>query len=95
MFVSIWIFCLVAVTLDQAVGSAIGGWYLPPLWGLEPIVGFFEVAILLYAFERIIGSIIVALVIYALVEGLSRVDFGLPLSRIGNYELLELSEEEI
>ncbi|MFW9974545.1 MAG: hypothetical protein ACFFDQ_04735 [Candidatus Thorarchaeota archaeon] len=95
MFASIWIFCLVAVTLDQAVGSAIGGWYLPPLYGLEVIVGFFEVAILLYAFERIIGSIIISFIIYALVEGLSRVDFGLPLSRIGKYELLELSEEEI
>jgi len=95
MFVSIWIFSLVAVTLDQAVGSAIGGWYLPPLYGLPGIVGYFEVAILLYAFERIIGSLIVAVVIYGLVEGLSRVDFGLPLSRVGNYELLELSEEEI
>ncbi len=95
MFASIWIFCLVAVTLDQAVGSAIAGWYLPPLYGLEGIVGIFQVAILLYAFERIIGSIIVAVVIYALVEGLSRVDFGLPLSRIGKYELLELREEEI
>ena len=35
------------------------------------------------------------IVVYALVEGLSRVDFGLPLSRVGNFELLELSEEEI
>lgn len=95
MFVSIWMFSIVAVTLDQAVGSAIGGWYLPPLYGLDGIVGYFQVAILLYAFERIIGSIIVSLIIYALVEGLSRGDFGLPLSRIGKYELLELREDEI
>lgn len=94
-FVSIWIFCLVAVTLDQAVGSAIGGWYLPPLYGESLIIGFFEVAILLYAFERIVASIIVSIIIYALVEGLSRVDYGLPLSRVGNFELLELGEEEI
>ncbi|MFX1484259.1 MAG: hypothetical protein ACFFCP_13850, partial [Promethearchaeota archaeon] len=79
MFVSIWMFSLVAVTLDQAVGSAIGGWYLPPLYGLEGIVGFFEVAIFLYAFERIVGSFIVAFIIFALVEGLSRADYGLPL----------------
>ncbi|MFW9787272.1 MAG: hypothetical protein ACFFE2_02990 [Candidatus Thorarchaeota archaeon] len=95
MFASIWMFSLVAVTLDQAVGSAFGGWYLPPLFGLPAIVGYFEVGILLYAFERIVGSLIVAIVIYGLVEGLSRADFGLPLSRIWKFELLELSEEEI
>jgi len=95
MFASIWLFCLVAVTLDQAVGSAIGGWYLPTFLDLGLIVGFFEAAILLYAFERIAGSFIVAIVVYALVWGLSRVDFGLPLSRIGKYELLELNEEEV
>ena len=95
MFVSIWLFCLIAVTLDQIVGSAIGGWYLPPVLGLGVTVGFFEGFVLLYPVERIIGSIIVALVIYALVEGLSRADYGLPLSRIGGFELLELEEEEI
>ncbi|MFW9805838.1 MAG: hypothetical protein ACFFFK_03855 [Candidatus Thorarchaeota archaeon] len=95
MFVDIWAFCLVAVTLDQAVGTAIAVWYLPTFLDLGLIIGFFETAILLYAFERIVGSIIVAVVIYALIEGLSRVDFGLPLSRIGRYELLELNEEEI
>jgi hypothetical protein len=45
--------------------------------------------------ERIIGSVIVALILVALAEVLARVDFGLPLSRVGNYDLLELSEEEI
>ncbi len=94
-FVSIWMFSLVAVTLDQAVGSAIGGWYLPPLWGLPSIVGYFQAFIVIYAFERIVGSIIVALVIYGLVLALSNTDYGLPLSRIGNIELLELTEEEI
>ncbi|MGY5858757.1 MAG: hypothetical protein RTU63_05270 [Candidatus Thorarchaeota archaeon] len=95
MFASIWIFCLVAVTLDQAVGSAIGGWYLPPIWGESLIIGFFETAILLYAFERIVASIIIALVIYALVEVLSKVDYGLPLSHVGHFELLELDEGEV
>jgi hypothetical protein len=95
MFISIWMFCLVAVTLDQAVGSAIGGWYLPPIHGEALIIGFFEFAILLYAFERIVASLIVTLVVFALVEGLARADYGLPLSRIGSFELLELGEGEI
>ncbi|MGY5871190.1 MAG: hypothetical protein RTV72_03005 [Candidatus Thorarchaeota archaeon] len=94
-FGSVWLFCLVAVTLDQVVGSAIGGWYFV-LLGADAafMAGFFEVAILLYAFERIIGSILVALVVFALTEVLSRADYGLPLSRVGHYELLELSEGE-
>jgi len=95
-FVSIWLFSLVAVTLDQVVGSAIGGWYFV-LLGTDATVmaGFFELVIVLYAFERLVGSILVAVIIFALVEGLSRADYGLPLSRIGQFELLELSEEEI
>jgi hypothetical protein len=95
MFVSIWIFCLVAVTLDQVTGSAIGGWYLPPIWGLPVMVGYFEFAILLYAFERIVASLIVAVVVFALVDILAKADYGLPLSRIGSFELLELGEGEI
>jgi hypothetical protein len=95
MFVSIWLFSLIAVTLDQVVGSAIGGWYLPPILGLGVIVGYFEGFVLLYPIERIVGSIIIALVIYALVVGLSRADYGLPLSRVGGFELLELAEEEV
>ncbi len=95
-FVSIWLFSLIAVTLDQVVGSAIGGWYFV-LLGADPafMAGFFELVILLYAFERLVGSILVAVIVFALVEGLSKTDFGLPLSRVGQYELLELGEEEI
>ncbi|MFW9983091.1 MAG: hypothetical protein ACFFE3_14400 [Candidatus Thorarchaeota archaeon] len=95
-FVSIWLFSLVAVTLDQAVGSAIGGWYFV-LLGADPvgIAAFFDLAVLLYAFERLVASILVAVVIFALAEGLARADYGLPLSRVGNYELLELGEGEI
>lgn len=91
----IWLFCLVAVTLDQVVGSAIGGWYFV-LLGADAafMAGFFELAILLYAFERIIGSILVALIVFALTEVLSRADYGLPLSRVGHFELLELDEGE-
>ncbi|MHA1864611.1 MAG: hypothetical protein ACTSWA_12640 [Candidatus Thorarchaeota archaeon] len=96
MFGIIWLFCLVAVTLDQAVGSAIGGWYFV-LLGADAafMAGFFEVAIILYAFERIVGSILVAIIIFALANVLSRADYGLPLSRIGKHELLELDEHEI
>lgn len=93
-FGSIWLFCLVAVTLDQAVGSAIGGWYLV-IFGTETMAGFFETAILLYAFERIMGSILVTLIIFALTEVLSRADYGLPISRVGHFELLELDEAQM
>jgi hypothetical protein len=95
-FVSIWLFSIVAVTFDQAVGSAIGGWYFV-LLGADAtfMAGFFDLVILLYAFERIVGSLFVAVIIFALVEGLSRADYGLPLSRVGQYELLELDEGEI
>ncbi len=93
-FVSIWLFCLVAVTLDQAVGSAIGGWYFVLLGAdVAFMAGFFELAIVLYAFERLVGSILVAFVVFALAEVLSRADYGLPLSHVGPYELLELDEK--
>ena len=93
-FASIWLFSLVAVTLDQAVGSAIGGWYFILIGSqFDLILGFYELVVFLYAFERIVGSVLVALIIFALAEILSKVDYGLPLAEAGEYDLLELQEE--
>ncbi len=95
-FVSIWLFSLISVTLDQAVGSAIGGWYFILIgseFGL--ILGYFELVVFLYAFERVVGSILVALIIFALVEVLSKVDYGLPLREKGAHEVLELPDDEM
>lgn len=95
-FGSIWLFSLIAVTLDQLVGSAIGGWYFILLgseFGL--ILGYYQLVIIVYAIERIIGSIFVALIIFALIEILSKVDYGLPLSEGSEGGLWELKDEEV
>jgi hypothetical protein len=95
-FGSIWLFSLVAVSLDNMVGSAIGGWYF--ILGGAPadiIIGLFAAGLVIIPIERIIGSILVTLVIVALVEALSGADYGLPLPRIENNDVLELQEEEI
>jgi hypothetical protein len=94
--VSIWLFSIVAVIIDNLVGSAIGGWYFI-LGGADPgfIIGWFAAGLIIIPIERIVGSILVTLVIVTLVEVLSGADYGLPLSSVGEYELLELTEEEI
>jgi len=95
-YVSIWLFSIVAVIIDNLVGSAIGGWYF--ILGGAPadfIIGFYAAGLVIIPIERIIGSVLVTLIIIALIEVLSGSDYGLPLSRVGNYELLELTEEEI
>ena len=95
-YVSIWLFSIVAVIIDNLVGSAIGGWYF--ILGGAPadfIIGLYAAGLVIIPIERIIGSVLVTLIIIALIEVLSGSDYGLPLSRVGNYELLELTEEEI
>lgn len=95
--VAFWILSIVAVTLDNVVGSAIGAYYFGIAFGMDPttLAGLFALGIPLIPIERLIGSVIVALILVALAEVLARADFGLPLSRVGKYELLELSEAEI
>jgi hypothetical protein len=95
-FVAIWLLSIVAVTLDNVVGSAIGAFYFTAL-GTDPVAlaAGFALGIPVIPIERLVGSIIVALILASLAEVLARDDFGLPLSRVGSFELLELSEEEI
>lgn len=95
--VSFWLLSITAVTLDNAIGSMIGVYYFSIGFGVEPaaLAAGFALGIPVIPIERLIGSVIVALILVALAEVLSRADFGLPLSRVGNYELLELSENEI
>lgn len=95
--ISIWMLSVVAVTLDQAVGSALGPYYFVYILGADAafIGGFFEVAIILYAIERLIGSIILAALLVALGVILSRSNLGLPLTNINPLTYGELSQEQI
>jgi hypothetical protein len=95
--VSIWILSIVAVTLDHVFGLAAGVFWFNIGLAVDPatIAVWFAPALIIIPIERIVGSVIVALILAALVEILAKSDFNLPLSRIGNYELLELSEDEI
>lgn len=95
-FISLWLLSIVAVTLDNVVGSAIGAFYFIAAFGMEPsaLAALFAGGIPLIPIERIVGSVIVTIILVALTEVLTRADFGLPLSRVGKFELLELEEEE-
>ncbi|MHA1768844.1 MAG: hypothetical protein ACTSV3_03230 [Candidatus Thorarchaeota archaeon] len=92
---ALWLLSIVAVTLDNVVGSAIGAYYFNIAFLIDPVslAGMFSLAIPIIPVERLIGSVMVAMLLLALVEVLERADFGLPLSRVGRYELLELEEE--
>ncbi|MFW9809960.1 MAG: hypothetical protein ACFFE6_11350 [Candidatus Thorarchaeota archaeon] len=94
---SIWLLSIVAVTLDHVFGLALGVFWFNIALAVDPttIAVWFAPALLIIPIERIVGSVIVALILAALIEVLVRNDFNLPLTRIGSYELLELSEEEI
>lgn len=96
-FAAIWLLSIIAVTLDNVVGSAMGAFYFIAAFAMDPaaLAGLFALGIPIIPIERLVGSFIVAILLAALAEVLSRANFGLPLSRVGNFELLELSEEEI
>jgi len=96
-FVAIWLLSIVAVTFDNLVGSAIGAFYFIVAFGFTPfaLAEMFKLGIPIIPIERIFGSIVVTFILVGLAEVLVRADFGLPLSRVGNFELLELTEEEI
>ena len=96
-FVAMWLLSIIAVTLDNVVGSALGAYYFIIAYGMDPtaLAALFAGGIPLIPIERLVGSVIIAIILAALAEVLVRVDFGLPLSRIGNFELLELSEDNL
>jgi hypothetical protein len=95
--IAIWFVSVIAVTLDQAVGSGLGPYYFVNLLGLDPafIGGFFELAIIIYAIERLIGSLILAIVLFALGMVLANSNLGLPFTGHNPFEIQELSEEDI
>jgi hypothetical protein len=61
----------------------------------EALAGLFAAGIAVIPIERLIGAVVITILLAALAEVLVRANFGLPLSRVGGFELLELSEEEI
>ncbi|TFG31801.1 hypothetical protein EU528_05230 [Candidatus Thorarchaeota archaeon] len=95
--VSLWLLSIVAVALDNVVGSAIGVYYFSIAFGMDPttLAGLFALGIPVIPLERLFGSIVVGAILVGLAEALARTNFGLPLSRIGKYELFELGEDEI
>jgi len=96
-FVAIWVLSIIAVTFDNLVGSAIGAFYFIAAFGFTPVAlaDLFSLGIPVIPIERILGSIVVTFILVGLAEVLARADFGLPLTRVGHFDLLELSEEEI
>jgi len=94
---AIWLLSIVAVTLDQAVGSAIGGYYFINLLGYDAgfMAGYFTAAMFVYPIERLFGSLLVTGILVALGKILSKVNFGLPLTTLNPFKLEELSPEEI
>ena len=95
--VSLFLLSIVAVTLDNVVGSAFGAYYFIAAFAMTPeaLAVLFAAGIPIIPIERIFGSLIITGILATLAEVLVRANFGLPLSRVGNFELLELSQEEI
>jgi hypothetical protein len=82
---SLFLLALVSVTLDQAVGSAIGSYYLVYIAGfdLSLVVSWFVLGALIYPIERILGALIVVVLLRAIVESFSAAYFQLPLTPLG------------
>ncbi len=95
--IAIWMLSIIAVTLDQAVGSALGPYYFVYVLGADAafIGGFFEFAIVLYAIERLIGSILLAALLFALGNILVNSNLGLPITSLTPFGYEELTEVEI
>jgi len=82
---ALFLLALVSVTLDQAVGSAIGSYYLVYIAGfdLSLVVSWFVLGALIYPIERILGALIVVVLLRAIVESFSAAYFQLPLTPLG------------
>ncbi|MFW9919620.1 MAG: hypothetical protein ACFFED_08475 [Candidatus Thorarchaeota archaeon] len=77
---ALFLVVLIAVCVDQAVGSAIGSFYLIYVAGLDiALVSTFWVAVVfVYPVERIIGALIATFILATLIESISSGYFRLP-----------------
>ncbi|TFG14770.1 hypothetical protein EU537_02190 [Candidatus Thorarchaeota archaeon] len=93
---SIWLLSIVSITMDQAVGSAIGPYYFVVLLGNDAaaFAGFFEFALLLYPIERLIGSLILTIVLVPLTDVLSQSNLGIPITSLNPLQYEELCEKD-
>ncbi|MFX0107551.1 MAG: hypothetical protein ACFE7R_04640 [Candidatus Hodarchaeota archaeon] len=93
---ALFVFALVAVTLDQIIGSAIGTYYLVHIAGfdLALVITWYIGAIFIYPVERIIGAVIITVVLSAVIESLSSSYFQLPTSPLQSMGSGDTIEEE-
>ena len=86
---------IVAVTLDQLVGSTIGAYYLVYIAGFDVtlVTTWYQGATLIYPVERIIGALIIVFVLRALVESLSSGYFQLPATPFSSTSTSEMPFE--
>jgi hypothetical protein len=93
----LFLFALVAVMLDQIVGSAIGTYYLVFVAGFDVslVTTWYVAVILIYPVERILGAIIIVFILKALVESLSTAYFDLPTMPFRTTSAEELSPQEL
>ena len=94
---ALFLFALVAVTLDQIVGSAIGTYYLVFVAGFDVslVSTWYVAAVFIYPVERILGSIIIVFILKALVESLSTAYFDLPTIPFRTVGSNELSPQDV
>ncbi len=87
---ALFLVALIAVCMDQAVGSSIGAFYLVYALGLSTstVAGFWTAVTFVYPVERLIGALIAAVILAALTESISSGYFQLPGMRTeeGNYQ---------
>jgi hypothetical protein len=93
----LFLFALVAVTLDQIVGSAIGTYYLVFVAGFDVslVSTWYVAAVFIYPIERILGAIIIVFILKALVESLSTTYFDLPTIPFRTTGSNELSPQDV
>jgi hypothetical protein len=77
---AIFLIALVGVCVDQAVGSAIGSYYLVYALGLDInlVAGWWTAITFIYPVERFIGALIATVILAALTESISGGYFSLP-----------------
>ena len=85
---------LVSVCIDQAIGSAIGPYYLIYVLGLDVnlVASFWIAVVFIYPVERIIGAIIITFLLGSISESISSGYFQLPGSPLPQRDVSEISE---